>query len=97
MTYPADTGKSTEDECREYLLSLGYEIIKPGWPDFLCVKDNHIMAVEAKTNGSPVKKHQRETIKILEKFGMNVFIYRNGKLKDIKGRYWDLVLIPPPK
>ena len=53
----------TENErgLKEHLESLGYTVYRNGWPDFLAVRGNDVLAIEHKSDRnqrlSPIQKH----------------------------------------
>lgn len=56
------------------LEGVGYTILNSGWPDFLAVSDDQIIAVEVKLEGHIVPKHQLAVHDALRRCGLDVRI-----------------------
>lgn len=50
-------------------------IVRPGWPDFLCVRDGKLVMVEVKGGNDWVSKRQRLTFDVLMRHGIDVYIW----------------------
>src|SRR3990167_7978456 len=53
----------------------GWETHHKGWPDFLCVHDGQVVAVEVKTGNAGMSAEQREVAAILATVGVNVYAW----------------------
>ncbi len=78
-----EIGTKTESECIKYFEAEGYEVYRPGWPDFLCVKGDQLILVEAKEVKDRLRPHQANTLQILNRFGVKTSIFKGGCLVDI--------------
>lgn len=60
-----------EQEFLECAQSLGWEVTKRGWPDFVCFKGNAMMVVEVKAHrGRHLRHYQRRVMKFLARRGV---------------------------
>ena len=53
----------------------GWETHHKGWPDFLCVHDGQVVAVEVKTGNAGMSAEQREVAAILATVGIKVYVW----------------------
>ncbi len=61
------------------LETLGYTVVRAGWPDFGASKDGRIVFVEVKSSNK-VQPHQAQTMKWLASLGHECFVlYPDGK------------------
>ena len=66
-------GRQAEDAFQVWAQAT--EIHHKGWPDFLCVKDGLVFAVEVKSGNASLSPEQREVAAILSGLGVKVFIW----------------------
>ena len=66
--------KPTEQLVYDLLTQQGWRVIRNGWPDFLCVRDGMVKAVEVKGAFTTIPKHQRENRAALQMAGLTVEI-----------------------
>jgi hypothetical protein len=60
-------------------IARGFKAHRPSWPDFLLeTADGSLVAVEVKARKEAIAASQRLTFDLLEKYGIPVFIWRNG-------------------
>lgn len=65
---------TAERGLQEKMESLGWEVTKRGWPDFVCVKDDKIIFVEVKKDAmNPLRREQRRLMEILHAAGLACF------------------------
>lgn len=68
-------------------------VVRPSWPDFLCVEDGKLVLVEVKGGNDWVSKNQRFTFDILMHHGIDVHIWHASfyrqlfKWRDVR-RIW---------
>lgn len=76
-----------EGECFEQLSASGWKLTKRGWPDFFCVKDGEIMAVEVKPHkGSLLKRDQVVVMGLLAERGIPCYLWTpDGGLERMTG------------
>lgn len=76
-----------EAACFEYLSSNGWTVTKRGWPDFFCVKDGAICAVEVKPKKtSKLKQNQIAIMGELSAKGIRCFMWSpDGGFEEVKG------------
>ncbi|KKL11231.1 hypothetical protein LCGC14_2547880 [marine sediment metagenome] len=65
---------SSEAELYDLMVKGGWRVSKRGWPDFLCVKDDRIVAIEVKSKrGHRLKGEQRHMMTLLAKLGAECY------------------------
>jgi len=74
----AKTKKAFED--------LGFTVLKKGWPDFLCVKNNKAFAIEVKSENHDLSPDQKMMHKCLILLGVPVFVSKNSSQMNRVGR-----------
>lgn len=58
------------------LTADGWEVFKRGWPDFLCVRNGQVLAVEVKPSPlSRPKADQEFVLQLLADHGLNVAVW----------------------
>ena len=68
--------RDAEDSFEEWAQHKGWEVLRNGWPDFLCVdRKGRIICVEAKSGNANVTKAQREVLAILVAAGLACYIW----------------------
>jgi len=67
-----------EEEAIKQYEALGYDVIKNGIPDLICVKKGKILFVECKSKTDTLRRNQKEAIKILRSKGFIVRIEGEG-------------------
>ena len=75
------TYKNTAEEnfC-QFIESLGFNVSKRGWPDFICWQNDRLICVEVKdTARHPLKKEQKFVMQKLSSFGIPCFRWDNEK------------------
>ena len=69
----------------------GWETHHTGWPDYLCVHDGQIVAVEVKSGGADMSAEQREVAAILASIGVKVYVWSpESHLVEVRQRRTDL-------
>lgn len=68
-------------DCKEHLISMGFNVIDHGWPDFLCEMNGSITVVEAKSSNDRIKPNQQIIINLLKKHGIQCILYQKGSFK----------------
>lgn len=78
---------SAEAQCFEYLSSKGWTVTKRGWPDFFCVKDGAICAVEVKpTKRQSLRPNQIAIMGELSAKGIKCYKWSpDGGFEEVKG------------
>ena len=66
-------GRQAEDAVQ--IWAQDTEIHHKGWPDFLCVKDGLVFAVEVKSGNASLTPEQRKVVAILAGLGIKTFIW----------------------
>ena len=66
-------GREAEDAF--HVWAQDTEIHHKGWPDFLCVKDGLVFAVEVKSGNASLSPEQRKVAAILTGLGIKTFIW----------------------
>ena len=76
-----------ENACLMELSALGWTATKRGWPDFFCVRNGEIMAVEVKPRkGHPLKANQAVIMGLLADHGIPCYIWTpDGGLERMNG------------
>ena len=76
-----------EAECFNLLESKGWTVTKRGWPDFFCVKDGQVCAVEVKPHKkSNLKRHQIAIMGELSAKGIRCFLWSpDGGFEEVHG------------
>ena len=65
-----------EGECFDLLRKNGWTPTKRGWPDFFCLKDGKVCAIEVKPHkGSLLKQNQIAVMGILSSFGIPCYLW----------------------
>lgn len=54
----------------------GYTVLRKGWPDFLIFKGITVKGVEVKSEYDCLKEHQAEMLQVLDKAGIECYVYR---------------------
>lgn len=77
-----------EGECFNLLRSKGWTVTKRGWPDFFCVKDGAICAVEVKPRKtSNLRKHQIAVMGELSARGIRCYLWSpEGGFEEVNGK-----------
>ena len=75
-----------EFECFNKMCKLGYTVIKSGYPDLFCFKDNKIILIECKRGEKDsLKTNQLLMLQMFASYGIPCFRYdKGGKLTRIK-------------
>ena len=83
------TLNETEIEVCMYLESLGYKVIKRGWPDFLAFKDDDIRFIEVKKSPKTkgLKSSQKRVAEVLERLGIKVELLHPGNKNEWAGNH----------
>lgn len=76
-----------ENACFMELSALGWTATKRGWPDFFCVRNGEIMAVEVKPRkGHPLKANQAVIMGLLSDHGIPCYLWTpDGGLEQMIG------------
>lgn len=76
-----------ENACFMDLSALGWTATKRGWPDFFCVRNGEIMAVEVKPRkGHPLKANQAVIMVLLADHGIPCYLWTpDGGLERMNG------------
>ena len=76
-----------ENACFMELSALGWTATKRGWPDFFCVRNGEIMAVEVKPRkGHPLKANQAVIMGLLADHGIPCYLWTpDGGLERMNG------------
>lgn len=76
-----------ENACFMDLSALGWTATKRGWPDFFCVRNGEIMAVEVKPRkGHPLKANQAVIMGLLADHGIPCYLWTpDGGLERMNG------------
>src|SRR3990167_5057529 len=73
------------------LWAEGWETHHKGWPDFLCVHNGQIIAVEIKTGSAGMSAEQREVAAILTSAGIKVYLWApESGLVEVRQRRTDI-------
>lgn len=65
-----------ERECYERLVNDGWKVLRKGYPDFICVKGDRVMAVEVKPKRfHRLKRFQYMVMEILSSKGISCWKY----------------------
>lgn len=81
-----------EHEIKHRLESQGMQVLKNGWPDFLCLcPDGRVIAVEAKSKSDKLRENQKRCISWLAKAGLQIRVLtlKNGKVDWSSEFSWD--------
>lgn len=63
-----------EGACWDLLTTLGWRITRRGWPDFVGLRDGHMIAIEVKgTRGRRLKEMQRLVMQALARCGVECY------------------------
>lgn len=77
-----------EKKVAEHLAKQGYEVLRNGWPDFLCIKRGPFkvsaFCVEVKTQKDKLSEAQVKIHKILKAMGVPVYVMRERDLVESK-------------
>lgn len=77
-----------EDKVKHYLEQRGYEVIRNGWPDFLCVNQHRgrgfLMCVEVKNYDDKLSAEQKRIHGLLQLAGIPVYVLRPDQLAEAK-------------
>jgi len=66
----------SEKAIKKLLERRGYKVLKDGYPDFLTITPNGTLEfVEVKSGMDRLSRKQKDVFRLLEKFGMTVYIY----------------------
>lgn len=69
----------TEQEVRKILQSEDWIVLRKGWPDFLCLRNDEVIAVEVKSGGDDYRPEQLAIIDALGQFFPIVGIHDNRR------------------
>lgn len=76
-----------EHEVKRNLEKQGWKVYKPGWPDFVCVRGDEVLFVEAKSGKGVLSKMQRKTLQILAnlywKYTSSVEVHTDKRIRKI--------------
>jgi hypothetical protein len=72
----AGNPNGTEALFAEAASKMGWSVTKRGWPDYLCWRDDELVAVEVKPEGHSPTVHQRLVADKLKRAGIKCFIWR---------------------
>jgi VRR-NUC domain len=61
-----------QNKIRRRLENEGWEILRGGWPDFICLKNGQVRFIEAKSPRGKLTPLQKKVYALLETFGMNI-------------------------
>jgi hypothetical protein len=65
----------TEAQFAAWARNEGWRTTKRGWPDFLCNRDDQLMAVEVKGGSDYLRPEQRDALTALNRIGMPTFVW----------------------
>lgn len=72
-----------EQKFTELAKSKGWYFTKRGWPDFLCIKDGELIAVEVKpTKELRLKDSQLKAMQLFTKYGIKCYVSDGERLED---------------
>ena len=76
-----------EGKCFDLLSTNGWKVTKRGWPDFFCVKNGEVCAVEVKpSKHCPLKKNQLVIMGLLSANGIKCFLWSpDGGFEEVMG------------
>ena len=84
-----------EKQVKKFLERNEWEVIRNGWPDFLCVRETEfkaaVMAIEVKNSMDKLSENQILIHKILKKAGIAVYVIKPEHLKARKKLYGKLL------
>ena len=84
-----------EKQVKNFLERNEWEVIRNGWPDFLCIKESEfkaaVMAIEVKSSTDKLSENQLLIHKILKKAGIAVYVIKPKHLKTPKKLYGKLL------
>jgi hypothetical protein len=66
-----------QDSVKQELEQNGWEVLDTGWPDFLCIKNGEIKAIEVKKPADIVRPNQQKMFSVLSQY-IPVRIARQG-------------------
>lgn len=89
MLKAKDWGNTTETAFDEWAKSQGYVVTKRGWPDFLCLKDGRVAAVEVKPRTKKgrhkhLKLEQVVSLAVLQKSGIDCYLSDGRSLEPFR-------------
>lgn len=61
----------------EWATSLGWDVTKRGWPDFICRRDGALMAVEVKGGNDDLSPEQIDVLNDLAAAGLPTYVYHH--------------------
>lgn len=68
--------KRHQNRIRKSLERDGWEILRGGWPDFICLKEGKLRFIEAKNPHGKLTRLQKKVHEILTSFGMDIEVVR---------------------
>ena len=75
----------SEGSCFDMFSERGWEVLKRGWPDFLCLKRGAVMAVEVKkTKSQSLRWDQIKVMRVLMRFGVPCYRYNGDEKKLVR-------------
>ena len=73
---PLKSTSGVEKRIHTFFTTAGCTVLKNGWPDFLVVKGNRYLMMEAKNRHERVSTAQKEMHKTLRTLGFKVIVVR---------------------
>ena len=62
---------TAEGQLYDFISGKGWTVVRSGYPDFFCVKDNKIICVEVKPRATdPLKTNQLKVMQMLAAYGV---------------------------
>ena len=79
----------SEDIAKQIFERKGFTVLRNGWPDFLCYKDNgfgevRVLCVEVKTKGDGLRPEQERMHEVLKRMGFPVSVMYEEDVKEFK-------------
>jgi Holliday junction resolvase len=73
-----------ERAVKEVLEQQGFDVLRNGWPDFLCVRGRGLMAVEVKSDYGRISDEQLKIYEALRAANIPVFVVRPNDRPDFR-------------
>lgn len=76
------SGSEFQDRVKAELEQNGWTVLDSGWPDFLCIKDGKVQAMEVKRDNEKLRPNQKQLLDVLHKLIPTRVIYEGPGFGD---------------
>src|SRR4030042_226789 len=85
---PTTPRNTTEERAKEYLIKCKWQVLRGGWPDFLCIRESKIgtiiIGIEVKSKEDRISDAQKIMHEVLKIAGLPIYILKEAHLNGEK-------------